>query len=132
MDFWCPARNPDAMSISRETAKNPEDLTRLFVERVNAGDVEGLVALYEPTAVMAYPPGSITEGEDAIRALFEQMLAGRPRFPQERPLPTLRCGDIALTSTSALDGTGGRAQVVRRQADGSWKRIIDRPESASA
>jgi ketosteroid isomerase-like protein len=113
------------------TAQTPEDITRLFVERVNAGDVDGLVALYEPTAVMAYPPGTITEGEAAIRALFEQMLAAKPQFPQEEPLPTLRCGDIALTSTRALDGTGGRAQVVRRQADGSWKRIIDRPESGA-
>ena len=117
------------MTTTREIALEPEDITRLFVERVNAGDVEGLVALYEPTAVMAYPPGMITEGEDAIRGLFEQMLAARPQFPQERPLPTLRCGDIALTSTRALDGTGGRVQVVRRQPDGGWKRIIDRPEA---
>ena len=114
------------------TARTPEDITRLFVERVNAGDVEGLVALYEPTAVMAYPPGTNTEGEDAIRALFEQMLAARPEFPQEAPLPTLRTGDIALTSTRALDGSGGRGQVVRRQSDGSWKRSIDRPQSADA
>ena len=123
------SRDADGMTTARATAQEPEDITRLFVERVNAGDVEGLVALYEPTAVMAYPPGTITEGEQAIRALFVQMLAARPQFPQERPLPTLRCGDIALTSTRALDGTGGRVQVVRRQADGSWKRIIDRPEA---
>jgi len=119
------------MTTTRETAEHPEDIARLFVERVNSGDVDGLVELYEPTAVMAYPPGSITEGEEALRALFEQMLAARPEFPQEEPLPTLRCGDIALTSTRALDGTGGRAQVVRRQADGSWKRIIDRPEAGA-
>ena len=115
------------MSTTREVANEPEDITRLFVERVNAGDVEGLVALYEPTAVMAYPPGTITEGEEAIRGLFEQMLAAKPEFPQEEPLPTIRSGDIALTSTRALDGTGGRAQVVRRQPDGGWKRLIDRP-----
>jgi ketosteroid isomerase-like protein len=131
LDFWQSARHAVAMTTTRETAKHPEDITRLFVERVNAGDVDGLVALYEATAVMAYPPGTITEGEDAIRALFAQMLAARPQFPQEAPLPTLRSGDIALTSTRALDGTGGRAQVVRRQADGSWRRIIDRPEAGA-
>jgi ketosteroid isomerase-like protein len=129
LDFWLGLRHPASMTTARETAKEPEDITRLFVERVNTGDVEGLVALYEPTAVMAYPPGSVTEGEAAIRALFQGMLEAQPQFPQEEPLPTLRCGDVALTSTRALDGTGGRAQVVRRQADGSWKRIIDRPET---
>ncbi|MDX6394538.1 MAG: hypothetical protein QOJ73_5601 [Streptosporangiaceae bacterium] len=28
-----------------------------FLERANAGDVEGLVALYQPDAVLAFPPG---------------------------------------------------------------------------
>jgi len=40
-----------------EKAQNPEDLTRLFVERANDGDAAGIAALYEPEAVMAYPPG---------------------------------------------------------------------------
>ncbi|WP_192809216.1 hypothetical protein [Actinomadura montaniterrae] len=31
----------------------PDDLSRLVVERLNAGDVDGLVALYEPDAVLA-------------------------------------------------------------------------------
>ena len=58
-----------------EKALNPEDLTRLFVERANAGDAAGLADLYEPEAVMAYPPGSLTVGREAIRALWEQILA---------------------------------------------------------
>jgi len=115
-----------------EIAQEPEDITRLFVERVNAGDVDGLVALYEPGAVLAYPPGSETRGADALRALFAQMVAAQPEFPRERPRPTLRAGDLALTSTQALDGTGMRVQVVRRQPDGGWKRLIDSPETGGA
>ena len=34
-------------------ALRPEDLGTFFLERANAGDVEGLVALYEPEAVLA-------------------------------------------------------------------------------
>ena len=49
----------------------------------------------------------------------------------EEPLPTLHHGDLALTSTRPKDGTGGRVQVARRQPDGSWLRIIDRPETPS-
>jgi ketosteroid isomerase-like protein len=55
---------------TREKAQNPEDITRLFVDRANAGDVEGLVELYEPDAVMAFPPGEQTVGRDAIRAVM--------------------------------------------------------------
>ncbi|MDX3228079.1 nuclear transport factor 2 family protein [Streptomyces sp. ME19-01-6] len=115
-------------AITRERATEPEDLTRLFVERANAGDAEGLAELYEPDAVLAFPPGSRTVGREAIRAVFERMLAQVPHFVPEPALPTVRNGDLAVTSTRPADNTGGRVQVVRRQPDGSWLRVIDRPE----
>jgi uncharacterized protein (TIGR02246 family) len=116
---------------SREKAQTPEDLTRLFVERANAGDAEGVALLYEEGAVMAYPPGRVTEGREAIRALFEHFLAKAPRFEPEPPLPTLVNGELALTSTPPHDGAGARAQVVRRQPDGTWLRVLDQPEFVS-
>ncbi|MFC7546248.1 YybH family protein [Plantactinospora sp. GCM10030261] len=109
----------------------PEDLTRLFVERSNAGDADGVAALYEEDAVLAYPPGSRTVGRAAIRDLWETVLANRPRFEPETPLPTLVSGDLALTATPPRDGAGARAQVVRRQPDGSWLRVLDQPEFVS-
>jgi uncharacterized protein (TIGR02246 family) len=113
---------------TNEYPPTPEDLTRLFVERANAGDAAGIADLYEPDAVMAYPAGEVTTGRDAIRALWEQVLAKAPPFEPEEPLPTLISGDIALTATIARDGAGVRAQVVRRQADGTWLRLLDQPE----
>jgi uncharacterized protein (TIGR02246 family) len=112
----------------REHAHKPEDLTRLFVKRANDRDAAGLAELYEPDAVLAYPPGHATIGRDAIRRLYEQMLTKVQRFEPEDSLPTLRHGDVAVTSTRRRDGKGIRIQVVRRQADGSWLRIIDWPE----
>jgi uncharacterized protein (TIGR02246 family) len=112
----------------REKAMRPQDITRLFVERSNAGDAAGVAALYEEDAVMAYPPGSVTVGREAIRELWEKVLAARPRFEPEEPLPTLIADGLALTATPPKDGAGARAQVVRRQSDGSWLRVLDRPE----
>ncbi|WP_236792459.1 nuclear transport factor 2 family protein [Amycolatopsis sp. GM8] len=114
------------------TAYEPEDLARLFVERANAADAKGLAELYAPDAVLAFPPGSTTVGREAILAVFERMLEQPPRFEEEEPLPTLRYGDLALTSTRPADGTGGRVQVARRQPDGTWLRIMDRPETKGA
>jgi uncharacterized protein (TIGR02246 family) len=111
-----------------EKALTPEDLTRLFVERANARDAVGVAALYEEEAVMAYPPGERTVGREAIRAFWEQVLRDAPRFQPEEPLPTLVSGDLALTSTAPKDDAGARAQVARRQADGSWLRVLDYPE----
>lgn len=113
-----------------ERAERPEDLTRLFVERSNAGDAAGVAALYEPDAVIAYPPGSRTVGRQAIQELWAKVLASRPHFEFEPSMPPLISGDLALTSTPARDGAGIRVQVARRQPDGSWLRVLDQPESA--
>jgi hypothetical protein len=37
--------------MDAERALAPEDLDRLFLERANAGDVDGVVALYEADAL---------------------------------------------------------------------------------
>ncbi len=50
------------------------------------------------------------------------------QFAIVAPLPTVRFENLALTSTRSADNTGVRVQVLRRQPDGSWLRIIDRPE----
>jgi ketosteroid isomerase-like protein len=112
------------MSDKREHAQVPEDLTRLFVERANSGDAAGLAELYEPDAMLAYPPGRSTVGREAIHRLFEQMLSKVSRFEPEEPLPTLRKGDLALTTTRRRDGKGLRIQVARQQPDGAWLRAI--------
>ena len=40
------------------SAQQPNDLEKYFVERANAGDVDGLVALYEPQAMLVSGDGS--------------------------------------------------------------------------
>ncbi|MFE5734322.1 YybH family protein [Streptomyces sp. NPDC056528] len=112
------------MTTARERAQEPEDLARLWVDRANAGDAEGLAELYEPDAVMVFPMGVEHIGREAIRVAFENMLKHYTRFEPEETLPTLRVDDIALTSTSPADRSRGRYQVARRQPDGTWLRIL--------
>jgi ketosteroid isomerase-like protein len=110
----------------RERAARPEDLSRLFVERANAGDVDGLVALYEPDALLAFPPGQVTAGSQAIRQAYQRLLADRPTFTAGDQQPALRHGDLALTSTRLVGG-GATVEVARRQPDGTWLWVIDQP-----
>jgi ketosteroid isomerase-like protein len=109
-----------------EPANRPEDLSRFIVERLNRGDVDGVTALYEPDAVLALPDGGTARGADEIRAAFGRLLADRPAFAPGTPLPTLRSGDLALTSTRLADGTV-TVEVARRQPDGTWRWVLDRP-----
>jgi ketosteroid isomerase-like protein len=111
-----------------EKAMEPEDVTRLIVERLNAGDAAGVAVLYEPAAVLAYPADQPTTGRPDIQAIYQKMIDAEVTFGTEAPLPTVRFENLALTSTRSTDGVGVRVQVLRRQPDGSWLRVIDRPE----
>jgi ketosteroid isomerase-like protein len=113
-------------SHDRPGATEPDDLGRFFVERANAGDVEGLVALYEPDAVLAFPPGNVAVGSDAIRAVYRDFVAAGVQVTPGDPRPTLRVGDLALTSTR-LDNGAVTAEIARRQPDGTWRWVIDQP-----
>jgi ketosteroid isomerase-like protein len=108
----------------RDVAAEPEDLARLFLDRANAGDVEGVVALYEPDAVLALAGGEVVAGHAAIRGFYSELLAAGRRFGGDIR-PALRSGDLALTSTRFAGGA--TAEIARRQADGSWRWIADQP-----
>ena len=110
-------------SAERDSARQPEDLGRLFLQRASAGDVDGVVALYEPTAVLATPDGPAV-GTDAIRARMLAFLADPPQF-QGEVQPALRHGDLALTSTRFPGGA--TAEIARRQPDGTWLWVADQP-----
>ena len=116
---------------AHERAAEPEELPRFFVERANAGDAAGLAALYEPDAVLAFPPGQVTTGSEAIRQVYEQFLAGNPTVVAGEQQPTLRMGDLALTSTRLVGG-GVTAEVACRQPDATWLWVIDQPRIANS
>jgi ketosteroid isomerase-like protein len=109
---------------SREPAARPEDLGRLFLQRASAGDVDGVVALYEPAAVLAAAAGGPAVGSAQIRAVYTELLAGRPQFTGEIR-PALVHGDLALTSTRFPGGA--TAEIARRQPDGTWRWVADQP-----
>lgn len=107
----------------RKRAQAPEELARLFNQRANAGDVEGLVALYEPLAVLAAGE-VVATGHDEIRTFYANLLARRSNFPAAEELPCLRNGSIAMTFARLPNGTIS-VETARQQADGSWLWLID-------
>jgi ketosteroid isomerase-like protein len=111
---------------SREHALTPQDLSRLLVERLNAGDVHGLVALYEPDAVLALPDGSIAKGWSEIRIAYQHIISILPHVEPGRQQLPLHYRDLALTSTLLSNGDT-TAEVARRQPDGTWRWVLDQP-----
>ena len=118
----------------------PEDMNRAFAEAFNSGNIENLVALYEPGAVLVPKPGQVVEGTQAIRTALQGLLALRGYMQSENQYALVH-GDIALLRAkvhlAGIGADGARleinnhtAEVVRRQPDGSWLYILDHPYGA--
>jgi len=120
-------------------ALSPEDCDRMLLAALERGDIDTSVALYEPDAVLFAKSGQVATGHEAIRASNAALIALRPTFHIERIVTTVSGdGSIATTRMKArLEGTrpDGRPvrsdlhtlEVLRRQADSSWRYVIDDP-----
>ena len=108
-----------------EPAIDPQDLERLLIARQWAGDVDGMVALFEPTAIIDTGDSPLIIGHEAIRALFSGFGASGRKFTASVQNPAIVNGDLAMTSTRMPDGTV-TSEVARRQNDGTWRGVIDR------
>jgi ketosteroid isomerase-like protein len=113
---------------------DPHAVIGEWVRLFNAGDLEGLVAdMYEDGAVLVPGPDAApVSGKDAVREVIEQFLAMKGTMSIAGSSCTVS-GDLALCHDHwRLEGAGGSAEgttadVVRRQADGTWKYVIDNP-----
>src|SRR5690242_2332190 len=119
------------------SAHRPEECDLLIADSINAGDLEGAVALYESDARFVAAPDNVVEGSDGIREVMRSMLAGKPRLSIE-VAQVVQTGDLALlcsvwsSTVTGADGkvttdSGNGREVVRRQADGTWRFVIDFP-----
>ena len=109
---------------NRGLAYDPQDLERLLVSRENVGDVDGMVALYEPQAMLDSGGGRRSHGREAIRKFYGELVATGRKFELGEQRAAMVCGDLALTSTRLPDGTV-TAEIARRQTDGTWLWVID-------
>jgi uncharacterized protein (TIGR02246 family) len=118
-------------------ARSPEEIDQLFERELNAANLDGLAALYEPTAAFTVEPGKVVTGTAAIREALAGFLSLKPRITLT-PRVLANAGDVAMVSSkwtlkgsapdgAAVDLSGDSVEVVRRQADGTWKFVIDSP-----
>ena len=111
---------------SHKRAFDPQELERLLIARASAGDVDGMVALFEPNAVLATGAGRVAHGAAEIREFYSNLLTSGFVFHAGEQYPAIVNGDFALTSSRYPNGTFS-SEVARRQEDGTWLWLIDYP-----
>ena len=117
--------------------RNPEDWPHDFTQSLNAGDLDAVVALYDPDARFVDRTGEILIGRDRIRDILAGLIHSHTRL-HGRVIKTVVVDDIALLYTD-FDGTtinaaGSTAEtafkaieVLRRQPDGRWRLVVGDP-----
>lgn len=115
----------------------PEDWPHVFEQHFNAGDLDAVMALYEPEAHFVARSGETLVGRDEIRKVLGSMIDAKTRF-SSRVIKAVTVGDIAQLYTdfegTTVDGSGNTVairnkaiEILRRHPDGSWKLIVGDP-----
>lgn len=115
----------------------PEDLHPSLAAAYNAGDLEGVLALYDPHAVFVLKPGHVTDGPEQLRAALQRLVEFRghltihPHSLVHSDNVVLVLGSFTL-SGRRRDGTPVEresrfADVLRRQPGGGWLIAVDNP-----
>ncbi len=114
-------------------ANSPERCDELFGRYLNDGNLDLLVALYEPEASLVGQDGTPTRGTAAIREALQGFIAQRPKITM-KVVKVVRGGDdlaVLYNDWSAeMAGTkmnGKAIEIVRRQPDGGWLFAVDDP-----
>lgn len=118
-------------------ARTPDEVHELFRQAFNDRDLEALMALYEPDAVLVAQPGQIASGTDQIREALAGFLALNGPILMTH-LATVAGPDSAIAyGRWTVEGTGPdggsvtvggtTSDVIRRDPDGIWRFAIDNP-----
>ena len=115
----------------------PVQVLESIVTGINAGDLDSLMPLYEREAAFATEPGALAPGAPGVRGALSGFIAMNGTLDLE-VTRVLEAGDLALViGVWSFDGTSPdgdpvrleaqNADVLRRQADGTWRFVIDNP-----
>ncbi len=120
-----------------QTEKDVYSTIEKMTDAFHKGDIKGVMGSYEDQAVVVFEPHKPASDADQIRQMFEGAFQINPNFTYAGH-DVFVSGDIALhiapwqMTGKTPDGadiqqSGLSVAVLRKQADGSWRMVIDNP-----
>jgi ketosteroid isomerase-like protein len=112
-------------------ANSPEEICSLFQQSMAAGDIDGVLSLYDPEAVILDESGEVKKGEEGLKQNLAPLATAKARF-DFTVKQVIQTGDIALMHTKwNVSGpqtmTVHAIEVARRQPNGTWRWLIGDP-----
>jgi ketosteroid isomerase-like protein len=113
------------------SAETPEEICRLFQRHMREGDIDAMLALYDPSVAFRNRSGEVRRGKEELREELLPFAAARASFEFD-VLEVIQAGDVALTHTKWRISTPAPVSlyvlvVARRQPDGTWRWVIGDP-----
>lgn len=116
----------------------PADFGAAYAEAFSSGDIDRVLPMYEPTAVLQGRDGKRHNGLRDIAAQFQPILAKKlrmetsARFLVEHNDLTLIRYDYKLFDTNGTQVyAASSCELLRRSLDGCWRLAIDLPSGSS-
>ena len=111
-------------------AKSPEEICGLFQRYMAEGDIEALLGIYDPEAVILNQSGEVKKGQ-GLREQLARSAAAKTQF-DFNIRQVIQSGDIALMHTDWKVSSSQQRfvyaiEVARRQPDGTWRWLIGDP-----
>jgi len=111
--------------------KRAEDAHSALAAAYNTGDADTVLSMYDVNGIIVAEPGNPVSGKEKFEAAVKAILAIKGKM-EIKTVYCLQSGDIAVGRSQWSITDGGETkvsakgvEVMKRQADGTWKVIID-------
>ncbi|NML39670.1 SgcJ/EcaC family oxidoreductase [Chitinophaga sp. G-6-1-13] len=111
--------------------KRAEDVHAALAAAFNTGDINTVFTIYDYNGVIVPEPGKVVSGKEQFEEAVKGILAVKGTM-EIKTVYCLQTGDVAVGRSEWNITDGGEVkisakgiEVMRRQADGTWKIVID-------
>lgn len=118
--------------------KNPQDAHGTLAAAFNTGDLTTVLSMYDVDGIIVPEPGKPVSGKEKFEQAVKSILAIKGKM-EIKTVYCLQTGDLAvgrsewnITDGNEVKVSAKGIEVMRQQADGTWKIVIDHAFGALA